>query len=202
MGMLAREIILAHPVTIASVSAVRSTLIQSSLATLRERGFYERYLRLLDRSYHDAIFDTLTPAWLPLDIAMAHYSACEALDLEHDELLRIGQAVGDRIQGSYIGVVARGAKLAGVTPWVLLNHLDRIWSRMFQGGAVAVTKVGPKDAIIDIQGVSLASFDYFRIAFSGLFIAGAKLASARTANVEPVYGRCGRDRLVYRAAWV
>jgi hypothetical protein len=200
--MSSRELILEPPLKIHPVSAVRATLIQSSVATLRERGLAERYFRLLDPAYHEIILTNLAPAWLPLDIAMAHYTACDALSLTQEDLVSIGQTVGDRVQGSYIGVIARGAKLAGLTPWVLLHHLDRIWFRMFQGGAVGVTKLGPKDALIEILNVDLARIDYFRIAFSGLFIAGGMVAGARTANVSPVFGRCTAQHLVYRAAWV
>jgi len=197
-----RETILKLPATIHPVSAVRSTLLQSSLATLRERGLVDRYFAKLDPSYHELIRNTLAPAWVPLEVGMAHYRACDALGLDREALTSIGQSVGDRIQGSYLGTIARGAKLAGVTPWVLFRSLDRIWDRMFQGGAAGVTKVGPKDAIVEFERVPLASIEYFRIAFIGLLTAGGKFVGVRTVHVDTVFGRCGPDRLTYRVAWV
>lgn len=196
-----RETIVKLPATIEPVSAVRSTLLQSSLATLKERGLGDRYFAKLDPSYHELIRNTLAPTWVPLDVAMAHYRACDALGLDREALMGIGQSVGDRIQGSYLGTIARGAKLAGITPWVLFRSFDRIWYRVFQGGAAGVTKVGPKDAIVEIERVPLARIEYFRIAFMGLFIAGAKFVGARSVHVDTVFGRCGPDRLTYRVAW-
>jgi hypothetical protein len=74
-GVLSREIILGHSDPIRPLSAVRSTLLQSSLATLRQRGHYARYLSLLDARDRETIVAELAPSWLPCDIAVKHYSA-------------------------------------------------------------------------------------------------------------------------------
>jgi hypothetical protein len=199
--MFARESLIPLPPRVSPVTAVRNTLIQLSFASIRERGHMDRYLELLDSGVLDLIQSNIAPGWQPIEVAMAHYAACEGLGLDQDEMLRTGQGVGDRLQGTFLSTLARSAKLSGMTPWVLLRNFDRIWSRVVQGGAVQVTQVGPKDAIVECHGMPLARYDYVRLGFSGFFIAGGRLVGARVVNAESVFGRCTADRLSYRVSW-
>src|SRR5690348_2644577 len=58
-------------------TAVRSTVVVTSLRALRSRGHFERYLELLDTSYRDPMLALTAGTWLPIDAALAHYTACE-----------------------------------------------------------------------------------------------------------------------------
>jgi hypothetical protein len=63
------------------VLQVRGSLVASSLQTLRELDLFPRYLALLDKDKHEPILFALASSWLPLELAMAHYGACEAMAL-------------------------------------------------------------------------------------------------------------------------
>jgi hypothetical protein len=198
----ADDILIEHVTPLHPVTHVRSTLLQSSLHTLRGRGHFEAYVAELEASYHDDILHTLAPTWLPIRAGVAHYRACDALSLHADELLAIGSAVGDRIQGTFMRTLTQSARAAGLTPWTLLTHFRRLWDRLFQGGSVSLARVGPKDALIEVRCAVLPRFEYFRHAFCGVVSAGVRFGGARTAFVRAVAWDSVADCLVMRAAWV
>ena len=197
-----REIIIPHSEPLTSASHVRSTLIQSSLATLKTLDLYERYLDVLPLQHHETILGAIAPSWLPIELALVHYDACDGLELGHEQLLPIGERVGDRMQGSFMETLTRAARGAGVTPWLLLKRFDVLWGRLLQGGSIELTKVGPKDLTIEIRGAALPRYAYFRHAFCGVVRAGFKYVGVRAAYVRIANWDPARDRFVMRAAWV
>jgi hypothetical protein len=181
---------------------VRSTLIQSSVNVLRSMGYFERYRAHLDPAHVEAILQTLAPTWLPIAVGEAHYAACDALGLGPSELLRIGEIVGDRIQGTFLATLAKGARAAGVTPWFLLAYFDRLWARLLQGGSVELSKAGPKDALIEVRSCALTRFEYFRVGFCGVVRAPFKMVGVRVVHVKSEHYNASSDTFVMRAAWV
>jgi hypothetical protein len=81
-----------------------------------------------------------------------------------------------------------------------MKHFAKIYERLFVGGGVTITKVGPKDARIEIVGLPLARIAYFKHAYRGLIKAGCDLFASRSfCNVLPAC--CSPLRLGYRLAW-
>jgi hypothetical protein len=197
-----REIIIPRAQPIVKASAVRSTLLQSSLATLKTLGHFERYLKLVSPVHRETIVGTIAASWLPIEVGVAHYEACQNLQLSDEQLLVIGELVGDRMQGAFMETLTRAARSMGVTPWVLLKRFDVLWGRLFQGGSLQLTKVGPKDLLIEIAGASLPRFEYFRYGFCGVVRAGFKYVGVRMAYVRVAQWDASRDVFVMRAAWV
>jgi hypothetical protein len=196
------ETLIALPGVIEPVRAVRSTLIQSSLDTLRRRGHFERYLALLDSRHRPTLLESLAPEWLSLDVAAAHYTACDALGLSSGELHEIGEDVGSRIQGTFIGTLVRKARTIGLTPWVPLAQFQRLWERLMQGGAVSVVKTGPKDCSVEIRSLALCDYDYFRAGFGGVVASGIKLGAGKSVTVRTSsFGQFGQ-RCLIKASWV
>lgn len=177
-------------------------MLQSSLNSLRTHGQFERYLTVVDPAYRDTILGSLAPEWLPLEVAAAHYSACDALQLSPEVMQRIGEDVGDRIQGTFLGTVVKRARLLGLTPWLLLDQFERLWGRLMLGGGVGVYKTAPKDARVEVHNLGLARYAYFRTAFCGVIVAGIKLGAGRSVIVHVANGGRTEDRLVFNAAWV
>jgi hypothetical protein len=200
VDMIPAEVMVALPSNLTTVTYVRSTLIQASLESLRIRNLVDRYASLLPEPYHEPIMRTLAPTWMPLDTAMAHYRACEQLDLLDHEQIDIGGDVGRRVQRSSLSTIVRASKAAGVTPWLGLTSIDRLWFRLMQGGGVSVTKIGPKDARIVIDSVPLAEFRYFRNGFRGLIHAAAELFSNKS-YVHTMHAQCSPMRLTYKLSW-
>jgi hypothetical protein len=199
---VSEEVLIALPSPLTRVSEVRSTLLQSSLHTLRGRGHYERYLELIDPSERENILGTLAPVWLSLTTAMHHYDACERLELDKQELMDVGENVGNRIQGTFIGTIAKKGRTVGLTPWVPLAQFHRLWERLMQGGGVSITKLGPKEVRIEVRMLPLARYAYFRAAFCGVIASGIKLGAGRAVGVRVVQTKSYEDSLVFRGSWV
>lgn len=180
---------------------VRSTLLSSSLQTLKKRGHYEDYIVHLPEEHHEAVLMTLAATWLDAEHGLAHYRACDALSLPKKELEVIGNAVGERIQSTFLGTLARGARGAGVSPWLPLGQINKIWERLFQGGAVRVIKTGPKDARVEVRECPLAGIPYFRVAFVGV-IHGAAAVFTKRALVRELPRLCGPNKLAFQLSWV
>jgi hypothetical protein len=196
------EVLVAHARVPVPVRRVRSTLLQSSLGFLRARGHYDRYIEVLDPRHREAILGSLAPAWMPVEILLAHYAACDALHLPLPERIALGEGVGERVQGAFMKTIIQGARAVGVTPFTLLERFDALWERVFLGGSTEVTRLGPKDASVEFLHTLVPRFEYCRTAFAGIFRAGIKLGGGRTAYITPIAYDERADRFALRAAWV
>jgi len=196
------EVLISLPETLRPVSAVRSTLIQSSLDTLRKRGHFARYLTLVDPRFRERIIETIAPEWLDMDLALAHYGACDALALGHEELLEIGEAVGEHIQGTFVAMIVRRARVLGLTPWVPLSQFQRLWERLMTGGGVSLVRTGPNEARAEVCLLPLAKFAYFRAGFSGVISSAIKLGAGRNVTIRVLPSVQHEQRCVFRCSWV
>jgi len=142
----------------------------SSYATLRELGQADAYLAKLPARFHATVLEAVVGTWVPIEVGIAHYAACDALGLSTDLQIAMGRRVGDRIQGTLLGTVVRMAKEAGVSPLTVLPHWQRFWNRAFDGGGLYANKLGPKEVEMGLRGVVLADCSYFRIAVRGLMM--------------------------------
>jgi hypothetical protein len=78
--MKMRETVFALPTPtdrIPVATAIRSTTIISSMATLRSSGLVDRYFALLPDEYAPVVRGLVAGEWLPMDLGMAHYGAVE-----------------------------------------------------------------------------------------------------------------------------
>ena len=171
--------------TLGQATHVRSTLIASSIASLRQHGLFERYQPLLSPRHRDAVLSTVAGVWLPMDVARAHYEACDGLGLRTEEQVQIGMEVSAKIHETFLGTVLRMAKQAGVTPWVLLGRGHQMFARLFDGGGgLRVIKYGPKEARADVCGVPLLAVPYFRHAMRGIYHAGVSIFCEKAYVLE------------------
>lgn len=181
-------------------SELRSTLILSSLESLRTGGLMDRYHGLLAPSYAGAIDHLVAGVWLPMEVAVAHYDACERLGLTLEEQLQLGAAVSERVHGSFL-MLLRAARKVGATPWTALSKTAHMYDRLFQGGGgVGVRKLGPKEARLDLVGVPALDVPYFRHALRGVVEAGASLFCSRCYVRE--LRRPGLASASLRISWV
>lgn len=182
------------------VTQVRSTLIASSLLAIRERGHLDGYLEKLPVELHATVLESVAGVWLPVGVAMAHYHAADGLGLPVRDQFEIGRTVAERVQQSVLGTLTRLAKGAGVTPWIGLAQHQRLCDRMLQGGASAVYRLGPKEARIEIYGVPIVRFPYFRNGWRGL-IAGSGELFATKIYVTELVQLTTASSMVLRVAW-
>lgn len=187
----------------ARVKAVRSTLISSSLATLKQEGLFDAYLARLPAEHRDRILLTIAPEWLPIEVGEAHYRTCDSLGLSDKQLERLGELVSERIMGTFLGTLVRtSGRNVGATPWIPLGKYDMLWSRLMQGGACTVERVGPKDATIRAHGCSLFETHYFQVAYNGV-VRGATgmFAKAVTGRTTRTF-EGGPGSVITNLSWV
>ncbi len=186
---------------VAPATLFRSTWLTSSLAAIRERGHFEKYHGLLDAEYADAVLSAVAGMWLPMDVAIAHYDACDRLELPNHELVLLGESATRRASATTLAFTARLATQAGITPWAVFAQAHRLWAQTCQGGGVGVYKLGPKEARVEIVGFPLSRFRYNRVTMRGIVQAAAQLFCTRVyANEIP--GSCGPNEVALRVSWV
>lgn len=185
------------------VHEVRGTLIASSLQSLRENGLYDRYVTHLPKERRDEVLYCVANSWLPVEVAMVHYGACEAMNLSDNELTKMGEMVSARIMGTFLGTMLRSTRSVGAapTPWTLLKVYPRVCDRLLNGGHHIVRELGPKDATVETSVIPMYKYRYFRTACIGL-MRGAAGMFAKTiyARELPVGGDQQRIRVGLR--WV
>jgi len=184
------------------VMQVRGTLLVSSLQALREFGYFERYLAKLPAGSRDAIVFCVANSWLPLELAMTHYGACDAMELSDRELENVGASVSQRIMGTFLGTLLRSGRSMGATPspWIALRQYGRICDRLLEGGTHRVSEAGPKDAIVDTAGVPMFRFRYFRTATLGI-MRGAAGVFAKTCFAKELPNQ-DPERIQVSLRWV
>ncbi len=194
-------LIVAHTRQILPVTQVRSTIIQTSIRTLRARGHLERYRDRVPPQFRDDLLLALAPGWLPLRLAVVHYQACDELGLSTAEIGAIGESGADALQGIFLSTLVRSVRAMGVTPWTLLTRFDRLYGRLFQGGSVEVIRQGPAGAQLEWAGFDgLAHLNYFRSIVCGNVRAGLKFVGVTPARVELIHSP-SRGRLTLSTSW-
>lgn len=175
----------APPDVLGELTQVRGTLLASSIQSLRSRGLFERYSALLSHSYRDRVLNSVAGEWLNAEIALAHYSACDALRLSVDEQIRMGHDVSKRTHETFLGLMVKMARGIGVTPWVVLPKINSLYTRIFRGGGIQIVRLGPSDAKVQTLGLSPLGIPYFRNAYLGMYEAGVGMF-ASNVQVRPL----------------
>jgi hypothetical protein len=179
----------------------RGTLVLASRRMLLARGHFDAYRAHLAPEHETAIASSVAGMWLPIEVGVAHYRACDALDLPEPELLLLGAAVVHELQRTFIGTVLRAAgRGIGVSPLVGLEKFFGVYARSIKGGGGRMTRIGPKDVRVEFVGLPLADIHYFRVAYRGFITAGCEFFAQRVVAAELAAHR-SPTRIVYRIAW-
>ena len=176
------DIVCPYPAELEKLSAlseVRGTLLASSMQSLRARGLFERYSDRLAPDQRDAVLNIVAGEWLPTAVALAHYTACDALQLSVDEQIAMGRDVSRRTHETFLGLLVKMARGVGVTPWIVLPKINLLYERVFRGGGTQITRMGPSDAKVEMVGLTLLSIPYFRNALLGMYEAGVSLFASK-----------------------
>jgi hypothetical protein len=202
MSATEREIIIPHTPESGPVTAVKNVLLQSSLTQLQDHGYYDRYARLVDPKVLQELASSLGPGWIPVEIADAHYAACEALKLTTDEISRMGARVGGRVQETTLISAAKTRPNPDFDLWTeAIRPMHRVWARIYQGGSVQIVKLAPKVQQCQLLGFGLVRYRYFRqatlTAISTTHAAmGALIDSSKIMSFDPAQGE-----LTVRLSW-
>jgi hypothetical protein len=181
-------------------TAARSTLIASSLKSIRERGLFDRYVDNLEPGWREPLVHAVAGVWLPIAAGVAHYRACDALGLTSAVQFEIGREVGERVNGTFLAAMVRVAKTVGVTPWNGLAYSGRLYTRVFSGGGICVTRIGPKEAFCEIVRNPVAGVPYFRNGLRGVYTVACELFCTK-AYVHELPTRSTETSCSMRMSW-
>jgi hypothetical protein len=179
---------------------VRSTVLDSSIRIIRERGRFDAYAAALPSQYHEALFNLVVGVWMPMDVGLAHYQAANTVGFSTHEQYENGRLVVDRIGRTAFGLVGALARSSGATMWTALSNAQRMWDRVMLGGALVVYKLGPKEARLEGYGAPLARIPYVRQGWRGM-IAGVGELFCRKVYVTEIPRLCGGSSFGFRIAW-
>lgn len=196
----ADDVVLAFPATVSPIRHVRSTLLLASMGALEKAGHRERWAALMPGEAREALQYAVPGVWMRLELALAHYQACDQLGLSDEAAAQLGATTFARIKGTLLGTMLRMAQGAAVTPWTVLPHLQRFWNRAYDGAGIRIVKTGPKDAQVDLMQCALADTAYYRTALAGLLRSVLELFAAR-AYVRERRGRRPPGTLSLHAQW-
>jgi hypothetical protein len=183
------------------VSSVRGVLLVSSRETFfamyPDRAAYSA---ALDRADGEALARCMPSDWVPVQLALAHYAALDALRLSAAEVRLVGEAVARRVHDSPVAPLLKLAATSGATPLSALVLLPKLWGRLFVGGGVEIVRTGPKDATARAYKNPLFRSAYFRHGAGGHIELTARLLSVQ-AYVRPMpHG--APEGCAYRISWV
>jgi hypothetical protein len=174
------ELLFETPLPHVPLRRVRSTLLVASYKMVQKLGREGEYLRALPREHHQGITGAVAGTWVEVDLAMAHYLACESLGLSTEAQVDIGRTVGAQIRGMLFGTIVFLSKEAGVSPWSMLPAVPRLWPRLFDGTGISLWKLGPKETRLNVHGLPLLEVPYFRNGLRGQIMGMLDLFCTRT----------------------
>jgi hypothetical protein len=157
-----RVIVFPHDRSRGPITAVRNVLLQTSLNELQENGHYERYAKLIAREALEQLKSYLAPGWVPIEIAHAHYQACDELNLSSAQTDRLASRIGDRLQQTLLVTRAKGTRDPNFDLWDVMPSLHRMWGRLYQGGSIQLTRLGAREALLEQVGFVLNRYGYYR----------------------------------------
>jgi hypothetical protein len=182
------------------VKEVRGTVIVSSILGLREGGHFDAYVAHLPPAHRETMTQIVAGEWVPIELAMVHYRACDSLGLPPAEIVRMGGAMAQRLNSNAVALLLKLAKTSGVTPWTALAQFGRVFEGAFRGGGgTRVVKLGPKEARVELVAFPIVGIPWSRYGWRGTL----------TTNMERFCERCFATEIratstsvVYRLAWV
>lgn len=193
---------LPHAEVITQATHVRSTLLQASLRMVRTMGNFERWYEHVDPLYRAAIVESVAPTWLPIEAGVSHYLACDSFGLDDTSMERIGQNVGEQLQTTLLGVAAKVARSAGLTPEIAASCFGKLWPRLCKGGSFQLLMHGPKDMSIELRSAVMSKARYFRGTYIGNVRAAIKLLGARAQYVKALPYDVKADRFTVQVSYV
>jgi hypothetical protein len=180
------------------VTHMRTTVVSTSLLSLRDQGLAEKHRALLSPEMRATLDSLELGSWIPIDVAVRHFEACDRLGLTQADIENVSRRTFARLRGTTLSTIVTLAKVIGVTPWLPISQTDRIFRRVHLGGGVGAWKIGPKEALIEIHGDPLLEIPYYahanRVTYNFILELFSKVTIVRRLKRPDCVG--------YRISWV
>lgn len=156
------------------VTHVRGLLLTNAIDNFKRWGVYEAYMSALSDEGRTWLVSTLATSWVPIEAAVAHYRKTSTLGISDSSLEQAGERMAVRIAEMYL---ANGLKRGGgIEAFAsVLGRNDRMWERMYKGGACRVLRSGPAELLLEDYGNPLHERHSFRHAYVAYMEALANL---------------------------
>jgi hypothetical protein len=194
------EVIVPLPGHVTPARHARSTVLIGSVSSIRELGRFDEYLSHLPLAHQETLLGAVAGTWIAIDVALAHYEACDALHFSVDQQVQNGRVTFEKNRGTILGTIVKLAREGGVSPWNVLPLFQRFWDRSYDGGGVRVVKLGPKEARLELVAVRIVDSRYYRNALRGL-VMGVTELFCNKAYVTETPGKRGPGTVSYRLQW-
>src|SRR5262245_10679392 len=129
------EIVIPHDPDAGPVTQVKNLLLQFSITKLQRYGYYDAYTKLISPQALTELHAHLGPGWLPVELAVRHFQACDRLNLTEEQIDELGKTVGERIQHTALVSSAKRERDEDFDVWSAVGQLHRMWTRLYQGGS-------------------------------------------------------------------
>ena len=182
------------------VRDVRSTLIMAGIQSLREHGLFQRYSEALSTDVRERVAGLAAGIWVPVEIAVAHYSAMDRLGIEQHTIEALGAEVAARSWKHILSPVFARARRIGPKPWEAFGYTHETINLNWRGGDVQIVKEGPTQALYEWAGQPCAAIPYFVTSFGSFMRALTKLFASRATH-RVVHERCSPTSIVLRLSW-
>jgi hypothetical protein len=185
---------------VAPLRAINSSVVVASRSMLRDYDGFDAYLARLSPSARDALAATPAGIWMPVDLARAHFEACDALGLSEVARVEMARKIAARLHGPVFRVAFRLAGAAGATPLLLAAKSVKLWPERNQGGDILIVQTAPNQARVELLGYTLADIIFVRSLWRGTLEGNARLVMPR-ARVTELTAECTATKLVYAMSW-
>ncbi|HKP64580.1 MAG TPA: hypothetical protein VJV78_47920 [Polyangiales bacterium] len=195
------ELVIPHDPHAGPVTSVKNLVLQFSIAQLQAHGHYEAYTKVIDAAVLSDLLARLGPGWVPVKYAIRHFEAVDRLQLSQEQIDQLGKTVGDRIQHTTLVSAAKRSREEGFDVWSSVGQLHRMWSRLYQGGSVQISKIGPTDQLISRRGYPMNRFRYYRLAQLGAFAAAYAALGTELTTREVLEVDTALDEVTFHVGW-
>jgi hypothetical protein len=191
----------ALPAVVEPIRSARGTLLVTSRAQIRALGLYDDYEKAIAPEARQQLDAVIATSWVPVELVHLHLAAIDSLGLSDDVILAESQNVASKLHGAFLSTLVKTVRASGLEPLSGAGVLPKIWTRVFEGGALAAQQIGPKDARLVVRGNVLLRHRYHRLAIRTHFRLGIQFFR-RVAYVKEQSCDVEQGSLDLLASWV
>ncbi len=182
------------------VTHMRGLLLVNAINNLKSWGVYDRYLEALSEKDRDWLVSTIVTSWVPIEAAELHYRTASQLNIPNSTIEDAGRRMAVRVAEMYLSPAIKSGRAVEAFAAVMAKN-DKMWERMYQGGACLVVRLGPAAFQLEDYGNPLVQYHPFRHAYAAYMSTLASLfrKSARVYETDP--SRPDEPALATRFSW-
>ena len=156
-------IVIKHDLSRGPATAVKAMLLHFSLAQIKQQGHLDRYVGFMGEDKLKMLQGQSATAWVPVQLVLDHYQACDQLDLTVTQARKVASNVGADIKRRNDSVNEKSARPEeNFDLWTEVMAMHRMWGRLYRGGSVQVAKLGDNGWRFEQRGFPMNRFAYFR----------------------------------------